>query len=293
MDKYLNTFREMLSLRGLTDHTIVSYSTYVSAYLQYLSDIAFVSPEDASWQHMRDFIFWLQNTRSLSDRTINASISQLRFFHVYVLHRSWDPYQLPFRRFDSFLPFIPSRQEMQTFLFSITDIKYKTILCLMFSAGLRVGEVRHLKCSDIEHSRKRIHIRASKNRSDRYAQLSDKVWELILQYWYSFPAGQRPNDWLFPQKRYPDKPIDHQRIPDFILAHEKELGWKHRFTCHTFRHAFATYHYEDGTDLLTLKALMGHRSIASTAVYVHMSSNTLMACPSPFDKMGGDEHADI
>lgn len=90
---------------------------------------------------------------------------------------------------------------MKTFLFSISDIKFKAIRCLMFSSGLRVGEVRHLKCSDIEHSRKRIHIRASKNRSDRYVPLSDNVWELILRYWYSFPAGSRPKDWLFPQKK--------------------------------------------------------------------------------------------
>lgn len=188
MDKYLSSFREMLSLRGLTDHTITSYSTYISAYLQYLSDNGLTAPEDASWQQMRDFIFWIQNTRDLSDRTINACISQLRFFTLYVLHKPWDPYQLPFRKFDSYTPFIPSREEMKTFLFSISDIKFKTILCLMFSSGLRVGEVRHLKCSDIEHSRKRIHIRASKNRSDRYVPLSDNVWEIILRYWYSFPA---------------------------------------------------------------------------------------------------------
>lgn len=293
MDNYLDSFREMLSLRGLTDHTIVSYSTYISAYLQYLSDIACISPDDASWQHMRDFIFWLQNTRALSDRTINACISQLRFFHIYVLHKSWDPYQLPFRKFDSFVPFIPSRQEMQTFLFSITDIKYMTILCLMFSAGLRVSEVRHLKCSDIEPPESasiseplKIALTAMRSFLIKYGLLSYNTG-------IPFPPGQRPNDWLFPQKRYPDKPIDHYAVPYFIRSHEKELGWEHRFTCHTFRHAFATYHYEDGTDLLTLKALMGHRSIASTAVYIHMSSNTLMACPSPFDKMGGDEHADI
>ena len=161
MDKYLTSFREMLSLRGLTDHTIASSSTYISAYLQYLSDNGPTAPEDASWQQMRDFIFWVQNTRNLSDRTINACISQLRFFTLYVLHKPWDPYQLPFRKFDSYTPFIPSREEMKTFLFSISDIKFKAIRCLMFSSGLRVGEVRHLKCSDIEHSRKRIHIRAS------------------------------------------------------------------------------------------------------------------------------------
>ena len=290
MDDHLNSFREMLSLRGLTDHTIVSYSTYISAYLQYLSDVIHTSPEDVSWQEMRNFIFWIQKERSLSDRTINCCISQLRFFTIFVLHKQWDPYQIPFRRFDSYIPFIPTREEMQTFLFSISDLKFKALLCLMFSAGLRIGEVRHLKCSDIEHSRNRIHIRASKSRSDRYAQLSENAWQLILQYWYSLPPEKRPKDWLFPQKRNPSKPIDHQSVPDFIRSHERELGGEHRFTCHTFRHAFATYHYEDGTDLLTLKNLMGHRSISSTLIYVHLSARTLSASPSPFDKMGGTFH---
>ena len=277
----------MFSLRGLTDHTITSYSTYISAYLLYLSEIRGCSPEEASWQDLRDFISWLQKSRGLSDRTVNACISQLRFFTLYILHRPWDPYQLPFRKFDSYVPFIPSRQEMKTFLSTITDPKFKALLCLMFSAGLRIGEVRHLKCSDIEHSKGRIFIRAAKNRSSRYAQLSEQAWKLLLLYWYSIPAGQRPRDWLFPQQRDPSKPIDHQRVPDFIRSHEKELGWDHRFTCHTFRHAFATYHYEDGTDLLTLKALMGHKSISSTAIYIHLSSRAFSSSPSPFDRMGG------
>ncbi len=54
-------------------------------------------------------------------------------------------------------------------------------------------------------------------------------------------------------------------------------------------HAFATYHYEDGTDLLTLKELMGHRSVSSTAVYVHLSSRAFHAVQSPLDRMGGME----
>ena len=253
MDDYLKQYREMISLRGLTDHPLTSYSTYISIYLRYLSD-----------------------------RTINACISQLRFFNLYVLRKPWDPYQLPFRKFDTYLPFIPTRQEMQTFLSTITDSKFKALLCLMFSSGLRIGEVRHLRCSDIEHSRG-----SSKNRSSRYAQLSETAWQLILQYWYSLPVQKRPRDFLFPQKRDPSRPIDHQRVPDYIRFHEEELGWEHRFTCHTFRHAFATYHYEDGTDLLILKELMGHKSLSSTLIYVHLSAKTLSAAPSPFEKMGG------
>ncbi|MCI9152155.1 MAG: tyrosine-type recombinase/integrase [Lachnospiraceae bacterium] len=290
MDNHLSVFREMISLRGLTDHTLTSYCTYIRFYLDYLSRILHKSPEEVSWEELRGFIRWLQNSRNLSDRTINCVVSQLRFFTLYVLHKPWDPYQLPFRKFDSYLPFVPARAEMQLFLSSINDLKFKALLCLMFSSGLRIGEVRHLKCADIEHSRGRIFIRSSKNRSSRYAPLSEQAWQLILQYWYSFPAQNRPREWLFPQKRDPSKPIDHQRVPDFIRSHEKKLGWQHRFTCHTFRHAFATYHYEDGTDLLTLKSLMGHRSIESTAVYVHLAATSLSSSISPFDKMGGMLH---
>ena len=90
MDKYLNAYREMISLRGLTGHTLKSYSTYIRAYLDYLSNILHKRPEDVSWDELRDYIRWIQKNRNLSDRTINASISQLRFFTLYVLHKPWD-----------------------------------------------------------------------------------------------------------------------------------------------------------------------------------------------------------
>ena len=95
MDDYLKQFREMISLRGLTDHTIVSYSTYIRSYLDYLSNILHKMPEDVSWAELRDFIRWLQKEKNLSDRTLNACISQLRFFTLYVLHKPWIPHSFP------------------------------------------------------------------------------------------------------------------------------------------------------------------------------------------------------
>ena len=79
MDNYLNSFREMISLRGLTDHTLKNYCTYIRAYLDYLSTCLHKLPEDVSCPELRDYIKWLQNSRNLSDRTINCAISQLRF----------------------------------------------------------------------------------------------------------------------------------------------------------------------------------------------------------------------
>ena len=104
MDDYLNLFREMISLRSLTEHTAKSYSTYIKTYLFYLSEILHKTPEEVSWSDLREFVRWLQREKSLSDRTINHCISQLRFFTLYVLHKPWDSTQLPMRKFDSYLP---------------------------------------------------------------------------------------------------------------------------------------------------------------------------------------------
>lgn len=94
MDEYLKQYREMISLRGLTDHTIISYSTYIRAYLNYLSEILHKLPEDVSWAELRDFIRWLQKEKQLSDRTVNHCISQLRFFTMY--SPTFDRQVLPF-----------------------------------------------------------------------------------------------------------------------------------------------------------------------------------------------------
>lgn len=109
MQRYLYSYKLMVSLLGLTNHTLKSYSTYISAYLSYLESVLHKSPEDVSWDDIRSFILWIQRQRSLADRTVNICISQLRFFTLYVLHKPCDPYQLPTRKFDSCLPFVPTK----------------------------------------------------------------------------------------------------------------------------------------------------------------------------------------
>ena len=284
MDDYLKQFREMISLRGLTDHTIVSYSTYIRVYLDYLSYILHKMPEDVSWAELRGFVRWLQKEKNLSDRTINHCISQLRFFTLYVLHKPWDASQLPMRRFDSYLPYVPSQKETWAFIHSFSNLKHKAILSLMYSAGLRVGEVCALRYEDISRSSMRIHIRHSKARSDRYAILSRNALDILTQYW--FHAG-RPTGFLFPNRKDPARPMASYTVNQFIFAKEKELGLKHQLTCHSFRHAFGTHLYENGADLLTIKALLGHKSLNSTAIYVHLASNGISNAVSPSDRMGG------
>ena len=284
MDKYLNTYREMLSLRGLTDHTLMSYCTYIRAYLEYLSDILHKQPESVTWDELRDYIRWIQKERSLSDRTVNASISQLRFFTIYVLHKPWDDTQLPMRKFDTYLPYAPTQKEVQLFLDSLPTLKQKAMVSLMYSSGLRVGEVCSLKYKDIERSSMRIHVAKTKNRSDRYAVLSQKALDILTEYWYEY---DRPMDWLFPAKQDPSRPIKTAVVNHQVLELRRKLCLNPKLNSHSFRHAFATHLYESGTDLLTIKELLGHKSITSTVIYVHLASYTLRKIYSPFDQING------
>lgn len=126
----------------------------------------------------------------------------------------------------------------------------------------------------------RIHIRHCKNRSDRYAILSQNTLDILTEYWFAF---KRPTDWLFPSQRDPRRPSHPNNVMRWMAAHEKRLGWEHRLTSHSFRHAFGTRLYENGTDLLTIKNLMGHKSLNSTLIYIHLASFQSRNIVSPFD----------
>lgn len=281
---FLNSYRKMIQCRGLTDHTVKSYCTYIRAYLDYVKMIH-KYPSQMTYNDMLRFINELQVTRSLSDRTINCVIAQLRFFTIYVLHKPWDDTRLPLRKFDSYLPFVPSQEEAETFISSFTDPKPKAMVSLLYGSGLRIGECCTLRYEDIERRNLRVHVCHSKNRHDRYAILAERSLDILTQYW--FECG-RPMGYLFPKQRGQDKPIDTFYLLRHIHAHEDELGWEHRLTCHAFRHAFGTHLYENGADLLTIKELLGHRSLSSTMIYVHLAAASSKKAFSPFDlKKGG------
>nr|WP_308624683.1 tyrosine-type recombinase/integrase [uncultured Eisenbergiella sp.] len=170
---------------------------------------------------------------------------------------------------------------------AFSNLKHKAILALMYSSGLRVGEVRLLRYEDISRSNMRIHIRKSKKRSDRYAILSSNALAILTQYWLQ---NGKPRGYLFPNSRHPDQPMASFTVNQFIYSMESSLGWNHQLSCHSFRHAFGTHLYENGTDLLTIKTLLGQKSLNSTTIYVHLAANGISHAVSPFDQMGGPIH---
>lgn len=283
MDKYFNTYREMISLRGLTDHTLKSYSTYIRNYLDYLQNTLNKLPEDVSWQDLRDYIKWLQKNVILRTEPLTVpSRSFVSLPFMFCTNLGTTISSLNVSLMNIFLLFLP--KETFEFIRTIPDIKQKAMVAVMYSSGLRIGEVCHLRYEDINRNTMKVHICKSKNRQERFAPLSKFALDILTMYW--FECG-RPKEWLFPKQTDPTRPIDTFFLSRHIHEHEERLGWPKRITCHSFRHALGTHLYENGTDLLTIKAILGHKSLNSTTIYVHLASTSFSDVINPLDQMGG------
>jgi len=281
MEKYINDFKQMVEIRNLTENTVKTYSGYLREFLAYADANLSKDASQVTWEEIRGYILYLKNARGLNPRSINPHIAQLRFFFLYVLHKQWDHYQVPSLKFDSYLPFVLSQEKARHFIDTLENLKHKAIISLMYSAGLRVSEACNLKYSDISRKNMTIYIKRGKNRSDRYAILSENALAILTEYWVAY---RKPKGWLFPSTHANGRPIVAFTVHRFIKGHEKRLGWESRISCHTWRHNFGTHLYENGADLLAIKNAMGHKSLNSTVLYLHLGGYKQRAVCSPFDK---------
>ena len=276
---YFDELETYLELRDLALSTKSSYRSHLKSYLTWISETLAVSPEEATYQNIRDYILYLKKIRKLGNHSINAHNSLIQFFRLYILKQEWNKYEVPRMKYNTPLPFILTKEEALTFIDTIPNLKEKALICLLYSSGLRISEVCHLRVEDIRSGTQQICIRKSKNRADRYAALSPLALIILRNYWLTHG---RPSGWLFSGQKS-DSSITTVTAGVYIKNHLKKLGWTYPVTSHTFRHSFATHHYEQGTDLLTIQKLLGHRSINSTILYVHLAKKDLVKAISPFD----------
>ena len=281
-EPYITTFNEYLVIRDLTKNTQKSYNSLLRCYLSYIDTYLKILPEEVSFAQIRSYILYLKNTKKLVNRSINAHLFQVRFFRQYVLKQSWDKYEVPTMKFNTVLPDILSQEEVFSFIDSIPNLKHKACIALLYSSGLRVSELCHLRYKDIDRKNLRLYISSSKSRSDRYTILSPKALDILTQYWFAY---NRPKDWLFPGQK-PDSPIVSNTVSRFLANHTTFLSWNRGVNAHLLRHCFGTHLYEQGTDLLVIQKLLGHKSINSTTIYVHLAKKNLSDYKSPFDYEG-------
>jgi integrase/recombinase XerD len=150
----------------------------------------------------------------------------------------------------------------------------------IYAAGLRRSEVARLRISDVDSARMTITVHQGKGQKDRVVMLSPVLLETLRQYW----RYHKPKQWLFPGES-PDPPISGNDI--FMVFHNavRRAGIAKKVSPHSLRHSFATHLLESGTDLRTIRILMGHRSLKTTAQYLHVSQQQVGATASPLDSL--------
>jgi len=275
--------REFLSFRDLADGTICTYISYLTQFIDWTETDLKKDVQDVSWAELRSYVDHLRHNRKIGNRSINVHIAQLHHFWLYVLKRDWDKYEVPFLKFDTALPSVPTVSEINAIIDTPANIKHRAELALLYSSGIRVSELTRLHCGDILSSKGSIFISRSKNRSERYAVLSSRALAILSEYIRSSYPYAKKEDWLFPGQK-PGSSIDGQSVRNIFnkAVISAGLGGK-GFVLHSFRHAFGLHLYEAGTDLITIKEALGHKSLSSTEVYLTLGIGNGRSVKSPYD----------
>jgi site-specific recombinase XerD len=178
------------------------------------------------------------------------------------------------------LPSVLGYDEVVRILNSVTNEKHKTILFMVYSAGLRVGEVVRLKVGDIDSSRMLIRVRQGKGMKDRYTMLSEIALTQLRKYYQLY----KPETWLFTGFKNEGHLTERTVQRVFEEARDK-AGVSKDATVHTLRHSFATHLLESGTDLRYIQELLGHSSSKTTEIYTHVTEKSIVKIQSPLDKL--------
>jgi site-specific recombinase XerD len=268
-----------LDLRGYAPSSKKNYVIMV----RQLADHYHRRPDRISDKEIKTYLLHLIRDKQRSRSTLNVVVSALRFFYQHVLGRSIDEVadSLPRMKASIKRPQVYSHGEIERLL-SADGLNYKHRVMLMtaYGSGLRVSELCRLKPADILSERMQIRVVEGKGHKDRYTVLSPKLLEELRCYWRMYrPTGE----WLFAGGGRPQSPLNPCTAERVFKRAQRLSGVADRGGIHLLRHSFATHLLEAGVPLPVLQRLIGHRSLSSTAVYLHVSREQTASVRSPLD----------
>lgn len=204
-------------------------------------------------------------------------INAIKFYYEKVLGQERKTYYVQRPKKSKQLPEVLSEPDVVRILKACENIKHKCILMLVYSAGLRLGEVVNLKVWDIHYDRKQVFIKGGKGKKDRYSILS----EAAIGYLNKYAEQYRPDDWLF-EGQYGGQ-YSKRSVQQIFKGALKKSGISKRATLHTLRHSFATHLLEKGVNLRYIQELLGHNSSKTTEIYTHITKKGIEGIKSPLD----------
>jgi site-specific recombinase XerD len=254
---YYEICKQKLKYLNYSDRTIKSYLYYIQQFLENTK----VFPTRLT---SNDFQLYLDNYEFTSTSQQNQVINSIRFLYKEALNKKYDKVSFKRPKSEKKLPQVIDGDHIKSQLSKITNLKHKTILSLTYSVGLRVSEIVNLKIEDIDSKRMIIHIKNAKGKKDRIVPLSQRVLDLLRDYWKEY----KPKEYLF----------NGQSGGKYSIGSCQKIYKKYideASSIHTLRHSSFTNLLESGTDLRIIQKIAGHSSSKTTEIYTHVSNQLL------------------
>jgi site-specific recombinase XerD len=263
-----------MQLRNLAPKTQKSYLESVSGLARHYMK----SPEQISKDMVEDYLLYLRNDKGRSPNTIGTKVSGLKFLYEHVLHNEENAPDYA-QRWTRKLPVVLTQEEIWKIIDAPDNLKHRLILMTTYSAGLRASEVIALKSKNIESRRMLILVEDGKGKKDRYTLLSERLLGELRHYYRTF----KPKNYLFPSAFKSRETLSYESVRSTYEDARKKAGVNKGPGLHTLRHSFATHLLEAGYDIRKIQVLMGHSSLSTTMIYLHVSKETLSKIKSPLD----------
>jgi site-specific recombinase XerD len=268
-------FLRKLELKKYSLNTARIYINFFERFINYYPDKSLESIDE---NDIRNYIQLLvQQGRSHS--YLNQAVNSIKFYYEVVRGMPNRFYSIERPRPEHKLPKVISKEEVSEMIRSTKNIKHRCIISLLYSAGLRRGELLNLKLGDIDGKRMLIIVKEAKGKRDRVTILSPFMLKELRAYYKEY----RPKKYLFEGPE--EKQYSAESVGRIIKASSKRAKISKRVTPHMLRHSFATHLLEDGADLRYIQSLLGHRSSKTTEIYTQVTINHVKNIQSPLDSL--------
>ena len=229
-----------------------------------------------------DHLIYLRDEQKLRPSTLNQAVVALRLFYRDYLGRNWPLWEAFEIRRDQPLPVVLSRSEVRALLHAVRENRFKAVLALIYHCGLRVGEAVRLRPRDIDRERGVLRVIDGKGGRNREVPIAHGMIERLGHYW----LFHRNQAWLFPgvgrawrercktlraAMACADKPMSISSVQAALRIVVASAQIKKAATCHSLRHSFATHLLESGVSIRQVSEYLGHASVASTLIYLHVT----------------------
>lgn len=277
----LAKFQQFVELKDYRPRTKETYFHYVRKLAEHLQ----CDPSTLSQDQLREYFLFLRQHKKFGGSSMHLARASLRSFFRECLKSGadWTVFEEVQVRRPEPLPFVLSREEVAAVLNAVREPRFRACLRLIYHCGLRVGEAVRIEVGHVDSSGTRIHVRFAKGGKDRYVPIMAAMIEELRHWWkqhrhprFLFPSPGRGwadrSESLTQSMQRAVEPMSVSSVQMAFRLARAASGIKPQATIHTLRHSYATHMLEQGASIRSLSAYLGHESIETTAIYLHLTA---------------------